>query len=233
MATIFIVMIFMLSGLGVAYAAWFDTIHINGTAQTGSLCWHFTTVELRDELAPVNFGGDFPVPEDDADYTCFPGFAYNPAYEDYFWHLDKNVGWGALDKMDTDGDGYSDTVYLWLNNTYPCYFNELTMYLRNCGTIPLKINNVVIEDTNGNTYYLDSGEPYIALDLNNNGVDDFELWWNEAYWGYQVHPGSRSPELSLWMHVLQDEDPAFQDGSFGFYVYITAVQWNEYPYDLS
>ena len=232
-AALFIVSIFALSGTGIAYAAWFDTITIEGTVDTGSLCWHFTTVKMRDTLAPVNYGGDFPVPEDDADYTCFPGFIYNPEYEDYFWHLDKNVGWGDLQKMDTDEDGRSDTVYVWLNNTYPCYFNELTMYLRNCGTIPLKFNNIVISDTHGNSHYINSGTPIITLDLNNNGIPDFEIWWNDDDFGYQVEPEKRSEELSLWMHVLQDEDPAFQSGSFGFSISLTAVQWNEYPYDLS
>lgn len=233
LAAIFIVSIFALSGLGIAYAAWTDTINVSGTVDTGKVCWEFGTVSMLDMIPPENYGGDFPVPEYEADYTCIPGFLWNPDIGDYYWHLDKNVGWGDFEKLDTDEDGHFDTVLVWLNNTYPCYFNELRMYLRNCGTIPIKFNNIVIGDTNGNSYYIISGDPIITLDLNNNGVDDFEIWWNDDDFGDQIEPEGRSDELSLWMHVLQDEDPAFQSGSFGFYISLTAVQWNEYYFDLS
>jgi hypothetical protein len=226
-AALFIVSIFALSGTGMAFAAWFDTITITGTVETGELQWEFTTVNLLDMFEPINFGGDFVGFDSPyADYTCYPGFVYNSDIGDYFWHLDKNVGWGDFERVDTDNDGHFDTILLWLNNTYPCYFNEFRMYLRNCGTIPLKFNNIVISDTNGNSYYINSGTPIITLDLNNNGIPDFEIWWNDNDFGDQLEPGDRSDEWSLWLHVLQDEDPAFQSGSFGFFISLTAVQWN-------
>ena len=232
-AAVFIVSIFALSGVGMAYAAWTDTITITGTVDTGELCWKLGTVSMLDMFEPINYGGDFPVPEAYADYTCFPGFVFNEELQEDYWHLDKNVGWGDYKRVDTSGDGSYDTVFVWLNNTYPCYFNEIRMYLRNCGTIPLKFNNIVISDTNGNSFYIDSGTPIITLDLNDNGIPDFEIQWNDNDFGDQLEPGDRSDEWSLWTHVLQDEDPAFQSGSFGFSITLTAVQWNEYPYDLS
>lgn len=100
----------------------------------------------------------------------------------------------------------------------------------------MKFNNIVISDGTDESYYIDSdtAKPRIfTLDLNDNGVDDFEIWWNDDDFGEQLEPGDRLSEQSLWLHVLQDEDPDFQGGSFTFYISLVAVQWNEYPYDFS
>lgn len=222
-AAIFIASIFALSGLGVAYAAWTDTLYIDGTVDTGTLCWEFVSCSMTDEFPPNNPGGDyvgFDSPY--ADYTCLPGF---PLTENgYFWHLDKNVAWGEQQRYDYDGDGYYEVLEITLNNVYPCYFNELSFYVRNCGTIPLKFDHILI---NGVSY--SSGQPYISLDLSGNGVDDFEIWWRESYWEFQLEPGDPMPELSFWMHVLQDEDPSVQSNTFSFTLELVGVQWNEYP----
>ena len=116
MAAIFIASIFALSGLGVAYAAWTDTIYIDGTVTTGSLCWDFWACSLLDEIPPVNYGGDYvgmgsPL----ADYTCLPGFTPVPGQLP-FWHSDKNVGWATQLITDPDGDGCYDTLELTLFN---------------------------------------------------------------------------------------------------------------------
>jgi len=219
MAAVFIASIFALSGLGVAYAAWTDTITIDGTVTTGSLCWEFTDCDLLDEDEPDNYGGDYPT--NDPDYTCNPGFTHEPG-QGYYWELDKNVAWGEQLITDPDGDGCYDTLEVTLHNVYPSNFNRLSFYVRNCGTIPLKVDHVVI---NGVSYY--SGVPQVTFDLNGNDVDDFEIQWGNN-WGAQMEPGDPSPEFSFWMHTLQDEDPAFQGGSFTFTISIVAIQWNEY-----
>ena len=232
-AALFIVSIFALSGTGIAFAAWFDTVTIEGTVDTGSLCWQFTSATIEDDNQPINFGGDYPT--DTPDLTCHPGFVYDEILGD-FWKLDKNVAWGSIERKDLDSDGYYETLELILNNVYPCNFNEVSFYIRNCGTIPLKFNNIVISDGTDESYYIDSdtAKPRIfTLDLNDNGVDDFEIWWNDDDFGEQLEPGDRLSEQSLWLHVLQDEDPDFQGGSFTFYISLVAVQWNEYPYDFS
>lgn len=219
MAAVFIASIFALSGLGVAYAAWTDTITITGTVTTGSLCWEFTDCDLMDDDQPVDPGGDYPTAY--PDFTCNPGFTLEPGLG-YFWELDKNVGWGEQDITDPDGDGCYDTLEVTLHNVYPCYFNELTFYINNCGTIPFKVDHILV---NGVKYY--SGIPHITFDLNGNDVDDFEIEWKDNF-GYQMEPGAPSPEFSFWMHVLQDEDPAFQGGSFTFTIEVVCIQWNAY-----
>jgi predicted ribosomally synthesized peptide with SipW-like signal peptide len=216
-AVLFIVSIFVLSGIGISYAAWTDTITIEGTVTTGDLCWEFISCGLRDEIPPVNPGGDYPVPSYLVDYTCNPGFAGGT-----YWRLDKNVGWGEQLIKDLDGDGCNETLEITLHNVYPCYFNELAFYVRNCGTLPLKIDHVVI---NGQSYY--SGMPKIEYDLNGNNVSDFEVYWRDNF-GFQIEPGQDGPEISFWMHVLQDEDPAYQSNSFTFTIQLVCIQWNEY-----
>lgn len=211
-------LVLALGTLGIGYAHWVDTIYIEGEVTTGSLCIEFTDCDLLDDIElggkPVNYGGDYPtaVP----DFTCNNGFAYEPG-AGYYWPLDKNVGWGA---QNISADGKTLTVTL--HNTYPCYFNRLSFYLHNCGTIPLKIDHVVI---NGQIY--DGGVPYVQYDFNDDGEFDFEIQWGNN-WGEQLEPCSRSPEFSFWMHVLQP-CPQSQLDTLTFTIEIVAVQWNGYP----
>ena len=218
MAAIFIATTFALSGLGVAFASWTDTITIDGTVTTGSLCWEFASATILDNAPPENYGGDYPVPEHLADYTCNTGFA-----DQYFWRLDKNVAWGTVFRQDLDLDGYYETLEVTLNNVYPCNFNMVSFYVNNYGTIPLKVDHVVINDV---SYY--SNIPHVTFDLSGNDVDDFEIEWKDNF-GYQMEPGTSSPEFSFWLHTLQDEGEGVQGQSFTFTISIVAIQWNEYP----
>jgi hypothetical protein len=210
-------LVLALGTLGIGYAHWMDTIYIEGKVHTGLLCMEFTSCNMADEIPPTNPGGDAGVPAYLADYTCRNGFA-GPAPE--FWRLDKNVGWGT---QNISADGKTLTVTL--NNAYPCYFNSLSFYVHNCGTIPLKIDHVVI---NGQSY--NGGVPYVQYDFNGDGAFDFEIQWGDN-WGEQIDPCSRSPEFSFWMHVLQP-CPQDQLDTLTFTIEIVAVQWDGYPLPL-
>ena len=200
-----------LGALGVGYAAWTDTITIEGDVTTGSLCWEFVQCRLLDDYEPIDPGGDYPTPT--PDYTCSPGFEGGT-----FWALDKNVGWGGQN-ISADGK----TLYVTLNNVYPCYFNELGWYVHNCGTVPLKVDHILI---NGTTKLTASG--YVPIDFNGDGKDDFEIRYGDNF-GAQIEPGENSMlEFSLWMHVLQPCPQGMLD-ELTFTIEIVAVQWNEYP----
>ena len=222
LTAVFLSSIFALSGLGVAYSAWTDTLYITGTVTTGDLCWEFYQCSLLDQLPPQNPGGDYvgmgnPL----ADYTCNPGF--ESVKPPFFWNSDKNVGWCTQLIEDLDQDGCYETLNITFNNVYPCYFNSLSFYVHNCGTIPLKVDHVEI---NGVAYYQNF---YQALDISGNGVNDFEIRYGDNF-GTQIEPDEYSfDEFSIWFHVLQDEDPVFQSGSFTFIIQIVCIQWNEYP----
>ena len=205
-------LVLALGTLGIGYAAWIDTIYIDGTVTTGSLCWEFTSCSMADEIPPTNPGGDAGVPEYLADYTCMDGFVGQN-----FWRLDKNVGWGA---QNISADGKTLTVTL--NNAYPCYFNMLSFYVHNCGTVPLKVDHIVINGLN-----VSSGIPLVLYDFNGDGAYDFEIEWKDN-WGVQIDPCDASWEFSFWMHVLQP-CPQSQLDTLTFTIEIVAVQWNEYP----
>jgi hypothetical protein len=207
-------LVLALGTLGIGYAHWTDTIYINGQVTTGELCWKFASCSLLDHYQPINYGGDYPTAT--PDYTSNPGFTYEPEVG-YFWELDKNVAWGTQN-ISADGK----TLKVTLNNAYPCYFNVLSFYVLNCGTIPLKVDHVVI---NGQNYT--AGVPYVQYDFNGDGQYDFEIQWGDN-WGEQIDPGGRSPEFSFWMHVLQPA-PQSQLDTLTFNITLVAVQWNGYP----
>jgi hypothetical protein len=204
-------LVLALGTLGIGYAAWIDTITIHGQVTTGELCWEFVSCNLLDHYAPVNYGGDYPTAT--PDYTCYPGFK-----DQLYWELDKNVAWGTQN-ISADGK----TLAVTLNNAYPCYFNSMSFYVNNCGTVPLKVDHIVI---NGQIYT--KNVPYVQYDFNGDGAYDFEIQWGDN-WGEQIDPGARSPEFSFWMHVLQP-CPQSQLNTLTFNITLVAVQWNEYPY---
>lgn len=208
-----VALVLALGSLGIAYAAWTDEVHVHGSVATGTLCWQIDTCRILDSTAPQNFGGDYPT--DHPDYTCNPGFVHEPG-KGRFWLLDKNVAWGECD-LSADGK----TLTVTLHNAYPCYFNEVGFYVWNCGTIPLRVDHVLI---NGEHKLTQIG--YVSLDLSGDGVDDFEIQYGDNF-GVQIHPGEFSPaEFSFWMHVLQ---PAPQDDVLTFTIEVVAVQWDGYP----
>jgi hypothetical protein len=222
-ATVFIASIFILSGLTVAYSAWTDTLYIDGSVTTGIVCWRFSSATIEDDDQPINPGGDHPT--DDPDLTCNPGFIEDPD-KGFFWDLDKNVAWGEIVIKDLNGE-FKKLLEVTLYNVYPCYFNEISFYAVNCGTIPIKFDHIIISDANEE--YKLTADDKVTLDLSDNTIPDFEIWWNDDDFGDQLEPGERLQEQSLWLHVLQDEDPAFQAESFTFTISLVAVQWNEYP----
>jgi len=207
-------LVLALGALGVGYASWTDTIFIDGSVTTGSVCIAFSDCDLLDEDQPINPGGDYPT--NDPDYTCNNGFAYETGLG-YYWELDKNVAWGSQ-LVSQDGK----TLEVTLHNAYPCNFNKLSFYVLNCGTIPLKIDHILI---NGQKF--STGVPYVQVDFNGDGAYDFEIQWGNN-WGAQIEPEGRSPEFSFWMHVLQP-CPQNQLDTLTFTIEIVAVQWNEYP----
>lgn len=194
--------------LGVGYAHWMKTLSINGTIKTGKVDWELTDFQILDNIAPP-----IPVP----DYNCRDGFAGPPRR---FWQVDKNVGWAEGELVGTDGDGDKDTLELALNNVYPSYFNSVSVDARNNGTIPIKIDRVVIDGI----VLRKSPTPVVKLNLTGDEKPDIEIWWRDGF-GTQLEPGDNSVDMNFWFHVLQD---APQGAGLHFTIKIEAIQWNMY-----
>lgn len=206
---LFLALVIALAGFGASYALWSQDLTIQGTVETGELDWEFTVCSILDPFAPPPY-----IPGDPAlaDYTCRVGFEGPPPF---FWHSDKNVGWGecAID------EGNSHVVEVNLYNVYPCYFNSVSVYAWNTGSIPLIIEKVIID---GNEI-TSLPAPVVELDLSGDGKADVEIWWGNAI-GTQLEPGDWSSEMSFWFHCLQD---APEGATLSFTIELVGVQWNE------
>lgn len=200
-------LVLALGTLGIGYAAWTDTVTVDGPVTTGEVCYGFLDwFVISDPVVPAT-----------ADSTCDPGFLNRR-----FVPENKNVGSANATRID------QHTVQVILYDTYPCYFVTVSVHTENCGTIPIKLDECVL------TYYIDSTAYPIALPDGQVvyiwGYDQYggiskviELKWVNGT-DAQMEPGDEL-EDSLHIHVLQ---PAKQDSQYIFTVARTAVQWNEY-----
>lgn len=184
---------------GVAYAHWSQMLYIEGSVASGSLDWEFTDVSAEDDVLG------------ELDYNCRDNFEGPPPLK---WRVDKDVG--RTTAIITD----SHTITVTLTNVYPSYWTEVSVYAHNTGTIPLIIDNVII---NGNVLRK-SPTSVVGLDLSSDGLNDIEIWWGDGF-GTQLEHCERSPEMSFWIHVLQD---APQGATLSFTIELVAVQYNLY-----
>jgi len=201
-------LVMALGALGIGYAKWSDTVTITGNVNSGSVCWTFT-----DPLTSID-----PDDPPTIDWTCNPGFTN-------VRRLDKNVGNTTVSFTDPHH------VQVTLNNTYPCYYNSISLHEISCGTIPVKLGVVKLTYIDPQTQLpvtvsVPHGtEAYIV------GADQYGGYSNviEVLWvdndGAQFHQGQIA-EDSLWIHVLQ---PAMQGATYSFNITREAIQWNEYP----
>jgi len=199
MAALFVVAIFALSGLGMAYAAWTDTITIDGTVQTGELKWEF-------QGPVIQYDSGF-------DPNCFFDL-----YDGTWVTMDKDV---ASTQISIDADTQFMTVTV--DNAYPYYGNHIAFKAHGLGSIPLRIWKVNFW-YNGNiieTIY--DHDQYIYLDFDGDGADDFQIWWGNHF-GSQLHFCSKV-DISFEILVLQ---PCQQSQTYIFDIELVGIQWNEY-----
>ncbi len=200
--------------LGVGYARWAEELYLGGTVETGSVCWEWTGASNIDPGPPP----DIVVP----DYHSLPGFAWSSDHSAYFWMGPKDVGYTT---SEVEVAEHPHHVTLTLHNVYPCYFNEISLYAHNCGTIPIHFERVIIESAY-DRYILDwianEYDP-VALDLDGDGCADIEIKWGNHI-GAQLHPSENTGEMSFWIHVLQC---APQGKTLTFTMMFEAVQYNE------
>ena len=210
MAAVFIASIFALSGLGVAYAAWTDTITLTGTVTTGTLKW---------ELSGIPTQGD-------------PGFDYN-----CFWDLDGGT-WVLMDKdvasttVEYEAGEHPHIMTVTIDNAYPYYANHIGFKVHYYGSIPARIwkvrflvDDVLVEELYNDDWWVD---PYVYLDISGpegvpDGNDDIEIWWGNPL-EIQMHD-CLFLDRSFEILVLQ---PAPQDDTLEFDIEYVCVQWNEW-----
>jgi len=213
-----LVLVIALGALGVAYSSWTDQVNVSGPVSTGSVVWAF--VQPIGSWDPCPHGPPwYGVGANSLDWTAVPDL------DGDIHLLDKDVG--CTDVKVTDD--HNIQVDLW--NVYPCYYNDITVHMKNKGSIPVKILGPVLT-------YPDPNNPggVITVVLPNftivhiigfdqySGISDvIELRWVDNT-GEQVEPNQKV-EDSLEIHVLQAAKPSFQ---YTFNISLQVVQWNEY-----
>lgn len=200
-------LVLALGALGVSYALWWDDLYIEGSVDTGDLCWQWTGVSCLDPGPPPG--------QISYDWHCRPGFA-GPV--PYFWVGDKDAGWTICNVED------EKHISLELWNVYPCYFNEVSLYIRNCGTMPLHFERVIFESPYDTGFIVVAENTVGTLDISGDGVPDIEFKWGN-HLGMQLHPGDDSGEISFWLHILQTCPQGEPDLTFT--ITLVAQPWNE------
>lgn len=215
MAAIFIATIFALSGLGVACAAWTDTITIDGMVTTGVVEWEFgpSPPTVTDVYAPPPY-----YPTSYPDWNCDPNLGFNGPYPQPYV-VDKNVGWGYTYIVD------HDTIQLNIYNAYPGYYNHLDFWVHCLGTIPIKTDHAVVKNAAGAVLATISGIGIYEFDISGDGVNDMQILWGDNF-GDQLHY-CQSMDISFGFCFLQ---PLPQSSTITIYIDLVCVQWNEYPY---
>jgi len=220
-------LVLALGTMGIGYAAWTDTIFINGSVSTGTLCLEIEdgtygehnecdpSINNFPEEADLNWSGWI---KQIGGISCPAGYKFEekPC-------SDKDVAYVTMTPVLDDNDNIVELVVT-VYNAYPHYLSWLGFEVCNCGNIPVKIKAPTIEQS-----------PFLLIEYR-NGV------------GEQIEPGG-CHEISLFVGVVQHEG-YWRDGVGGptdlwivddpsqdilpentpltFTIEVEAIQWDEY-----
>jgi hypothetical protein len=197
-----------LSMASVAYAHWQKIITVDGVVHSGTVDWEWSNIDTID-------------PGVTKDWHIQQGFIGDK------YHGDKHVGTTEV-FYDVDT---RKIVHVVLTNVYPCYFTEVTLYPKNTGTIPIKIDELVVYDGDGNEIFRtrSTDNYYFAL-YNEAGECEVEFKWGDNFGG-QLRPGENQLEVSFWIHIceaaIQDPDDT-PEPEYTFTMELSCINWNEY-----
>jgi len=208
-------LVLTLGALGVGYAAWTDQIVVNGTVNTGELCFGIKPGSFHEVggcpdtnwAGWVRYYGTFG-------RSCPPGYQFGELFDAPEGKCPADVELTPI----YDGD-VIEALQVTITNAYPHFAADVSFWVCNCGTIPLRIQ-----------------EPQFSQ-------NDFLLIQYGDNIGAQLHPGD-CVEISFYVGVVQHEgyfndqgvwivdDPNApilpQNSTLTFTITLNAIQWNEY-----
>lgn len=205
---IFIISALALAGIGAGYAAWTDTIYIDGNVSTGSVEWKvidYSGTYVWKVFGAADTGnGPETVVTGNPDYSVLPEEGFRVSYAEA-----------------TPGTEEFD-VNVVFDNLFPCIWFKVDIVIEYTGTVPGRINDILYSYTPENDWLeplIISGDIYAtAKDASGNVVEI----------GYQLHENDLV-FIELWIHIPQDNDLMLKSGAFT--ATFIVVQWNEYPYE--
>jgi len=212
-------LVMAVGGLGIGYAAWIDTITIDGTVKTGTVdvvVEYLSYVEVWKDLTTE---GAVPV-----------YFATDTAGT-IVWQEGTVPDPGVLVASTAAKLTSDDTVAVSFSNLYPCDWFIVDIKAHCVGTVPVKINDILLEST---------GEADWVADLIVSGDIGYTIcrYTPDAAGGMgvigeAVGLGAQLEEcdwiiIVIYVHIPQEDIYMAVNG--GMTMTVDFVQWNEYPY---
>ena len=208
-----LVLVFALGAVGVGYAHWFDEVYIEGTVEMGDFLVGWEDIILEEDSDDDG--------KDPCDMVC--------TLED----PETSVHHEPVATV-------HHTLVVYIDNGYPQYWGLNKVTIKNAGTIPAHIVDVIVTpgtglatatvvswDTNGNPVDWElcnaAGDPVLDLVICKQETG-LSLICN------QLEPCTAEP-VDVWVEIKQDG--AEECHTYEFSVTIIAVQWNkadEYPF---
>jgi hypothetical protein len=205
-------LVLALGALGVGYAMWTDTVLITGTVGTGNLILGVADTSTDD-------------PAGSPDPQCGPG--HNEEQKDVASFVSIN---GTPKAGCTD---FYESITETFTHVYPYYGPTVTVEVKNCGTVPLKITGMALTNFTGTDL-----TPWMSF-----------VWTIYDEYGV-AHPGSGNwdafvaalgtPQIGGGMSIIIEKTICFQEldgqdrllpqnASMSYTFTVTGAQWNEVP----
>ena len=194
-------LVLALGTLGVAYAAWTDTIFINGTVNTGSV-----------DIAIVNLSSTwvYKVPGAPPEIVVVHGWVPAPPAGSEL--IASAVAYSTVD----------DEVTITINNAFPCVDLTADILVKYEGTIPVKVD-AVLTSWSGDAALL---AQYAVVSFYWSDVNGTPVAPITGV--VQMHEGNYVLAV-MSLHLPQDN--TLMNKTCTFTAQINATQWNEYPPD--
>jgi hypothetical protein len=208
---ILVVVVLALGSLGAGYAYWTQDLIVNGTVKTGNLDWNFvkpfkqldTTMQFLDNEDNNDYNFNLEDLDQDAD------------------QIDRNIAYVSGSIVDPH------LIVITMSNTYAGYYNELYTYVRNTGTLPLKIHRVKLT-YGGEEYTLTDDIVHSTPVITNDGVFAFR-WIGDSTGGLVIPPSETTKfteNFAIYVVSPLPSTPTHQQ-TYNFTITLEAVQFND------
>ena len=210
-------LVLALGALGVGYAAWTDTITIEGTVNTGSVdinVEYFSGTDVYKDLDTDEMVWVFWVKDREGGVVNQEGKAPDNGLL---------VAWAAAAPGQED-----DTVIVTFNNAFPCggrnpLFADFIVHYE--GSVPAKVFAEIESDDEWLVELWDTGYAGAMGSIIEPSADGFDFVETIEELPIQMHYCDYA-WVGLWLDIPQED--RFMGLSGSFTAKITAIQWNKY-----
>jgi len=209
-------LVLALGALGVGYAAWTDTITIDGTVNTGSV-----------DLEVVYYSGTEIYKDLCSEEMVTVHWAKDAAGATVWQDGTPPANGLLVASAWAEPGAEDDEVVITFNNTFPCQCLVADFVVHYAGSVPAM---VYAEIESGDQWLIDLWDNKDAGVWGALGYPDeeegFVVTEEIAELPIQMHYCDYAVAV-LWLHLPQEDELMNQTGSFT--ATITAIQWNEEP----